>query len=389
MKGGFLRSAAAFGAVSIFSVSLQAAPAAPTPGQVQSTLPTQLPQPKKAQAPALPSGPTNAAGIAPGGPAFKVNAFDIQGNTAIPTDELRAQIAGYLGQTLTLSQLYDVADVLTRYYRARGYGLAYVAPPAQKLSGGTVKLQVVEGRIGDINIQGNSRTRTPVLAQRARGLQSGALYTDAAAERAVLLMNDLPGVTARAVLSPGADYGTSDVAFNVDERAMSGDFSVDDYGRASIGRWRINADAAVNSLTGSADQLSAGITHSEANLLNFGKLAYLFPLGEASTLTANFNRAFYHVGGAFAAAHITGSTQNSGLTWQYAQIRTQPESLFWGVGITHDTSRTLTQVTTNITLLQLTMLYSRQFQDLSYYNINGSFWTNGKSNADAAHNDAE
>ena len=389
MKGGFLRSAVAFSAASLFSISLQAAPAAPTPGQVQSTLPTQPPQPKKAQAPSVPTGLSNAAGVAPGGPAFKVNAFDIQGNTAIPTDELKAQIAGYVGQTLTLSQLYDVADVLTRYYRSRGYGLAYVAPPAQKLSGGVVKLQVVEGRIGDIEIQGNSRTRTPVLRERTRSLHSGDLYTDAAAERAVLLMNDLPGVTARAVLSPGAVDGTSDMTFNVDERAYGGDVSLDDYGRTSIGRWRINADAAVNSLTGSGDQLSAGITHSEANLLNFGKLAYLFPLGAASTLTANFNRAFYHVGGTFASANISGSTQNEGVTWQYAQIRTQPQSLYWGLGLTHDTSRTLSQVTTNITLLQLTLLYTRQFQDLSYYNINGSFWTNGKSNSDASHNDAE
>src|SRR5579859_5395152 len=203
----------------MFSVALQAAPVAPTPGQVKSTLPTQTPPPKQAPPSALGQAPTNAAGVAPGGPAFKVNAFDIQGNTAISSDELKAQISNYVGQSLTLSQLYDAADVLTRYYRARGYGLAYVAPPAQKLAGSVVKLQVVEGRIGDINIQGNSRTRSPVLKQRAQSLQSGAIYTDADAERAVMLMNDLPGVIARAVVSPGSAYGTSDMSFNVDERA--------------------------------------------------------------------------------------------------------------------------------------------------------------------------
>jgi len=392
VKGGVLSSAAIFGAASIFSVSLQAAPApagAPTPGQVQATLPTQTAQPKQTPPPSVSGAPTNAAGVAPGGPAFKVNAFDIEGNSVIAKDELNAQISSYVGQTLTLAQLYDVADVLTRYYRARGYGLAYVAPPAQKLSGGVVKLQVVEGKIGAINIQGNTRTRSSVLQRRAQSLKSGDTYTDAAAERAVLLMNDLPGVSSHAVLSPGTEYGTSDVLFDVNERAFSGDFSVDDYGRSTIGRWRINVDAAVNSLTGSGDQLSAGITHSEGNLLNFGKLGYLFPTGSSSTVTVNFNRAFYHVGGAFASANIDGSTQNSGVTWQYAEIRSQDRSLYWGVGLTHDTARTLDIVTTNITLLQLTMLYTRQFQDQSYYNINGSFWTNGKSNGSGVHDNAE
>jgi hemolysin activation/secretion protein len=45
-------------------------------------------------------------------------------------------------------------------------------------------------------------------------------------------------------------------------------------------------------------------------------------------------------------------------------------------------------VSTNITLLQLTMLYTRQYADQSYYTLNGSFWTNGKSN-DGTLNDAE
>lgn len=402
MKGGLLHLAAVV-AVSMSSVTLAAPapgnpsplpPGTPTPGQVQSTLPTKAPQPKKAPAPTTNNTSTNAQGIAPGGASFHVNSFSIEGNTVIPTDELQAQIAGYLGKDMTLAELYDVADVLTRYYRARGYGLAYVTPPAQKLSAGNVRLQVVEGRVGNIDIQGNSRTRTPVLRRRTQGLNSGDVYTNAAAERAVLLMNDLPGVQAREVLSPGQLAGTSDVLFNVDERGFTGDASVDDYGRASIGRWRVNVDGAVNSLTGSGDQLSAGITHSEGNLLNFGKLAYLYPVGSASNLTLNFNRAFYHVGGdQFGPLGISGSTQNAGLAWQYAELRSQAESLFWTFGVNHDTAKNSSrpvgsvtssyQVTTNVTLLQVGLLFNRQYPDASYYTLGGNLWTNGQSNRTA------
>lgn len=399
MKGGFLHLAA-FVAASTFSISLAAAPAptntntptAPTPGQVQSTLPTKPATPKQAPPPSANTASTNAQGVAPGGPSFHVNSFNIEGNTVIPTDELQAQIAGYLGKDMTLAQLYDVADVLTRYYRAQGYGLAYVTPPAQKLSAGNVRLQVVEGKVGNIDIQGNSRTRTPVLRRRTQGLNSGDIYTNSAAERAVLLMNDLPGVQAREVLSPGQVFGSSDVLFNVDEHAFDSDASVDDYGRASIGRWRLNADASINSLTGSGDQLSAGITHSESNLLNFGKIGYLLPVGSASTLNFNFNRAFYHVGGAaFEALGISGSTQNAGFAWQYAELRSQAESLYWTFGVNHDTAKSTShpnggttsvyQVTSNITLLQVGVLFNRQFQDQSYYTLTGNLWTNGQTNS--------
>lgn len=397
MKGSAQRFAAAFGAVVVSTASFAAPPPppAPTPGQVQAGLPTQPAQPKPGPLPSVNTAPVTPSGVAPGGATFTVQRFDIEGNSAISTDELQAQIAGYVGKSMTLAQLYDVADVLTRYYRSKGYGLAFVTPPAQKITNGSVRLQVVEGRLGKISLQGNSRTRTSVLQKRAAGLQSGDVYTDAAAERATLLMNDIPGVTAHGTVSPGADYGTSDMLFDVNETAYSGDASIDDYGRAVLGRWRLSADFNVDSLTGSGDQLSAGITHAEGNLLNFGKLGYMLPVASSSTLTFGYNRTIYHVGGpVFAPLGIEGSTQNASVLWQDAIDRSQTKSFYWGLGLTYDNARTLTApssntLTSNILLVQLTFFYTRSFADHSYYTLNTQFWTNGKGNKDGTSKSAE
>jgi hemolysin activation/secretion protein len=392
VKGSVLRFAAAWAAC-LVSVSTTAAPVtvvppAPTPGQVQSTLPTKAVAPKTS-APVVGSGPyANPAGVAPGGTAVKVARFDITGNSVIPEAELQAQVASYIGQSLTLAELYEVADVLTRYYRAKGYGLAYVSLPAQTLSGGAIRLEVLEGRVSSVNVQGNTRTRDTVFKKRAAAVHVGEVYRNDEAEQAVLLMNDLPGVQARAVLSPGSTYGTSDLLFNVDEQAASGDFSVDDYGRKAIGRWRVNADLTINSLTGRGDQLGAGITHSEGNLLNFGKLSYGLPVGMDGTLTAGLNRAEYHVLGPFPAS---GSTENSSLVYQFPSLRTRAESFYWGFGVTHNTSKLSTSTAgdpTNITLLQITTFMNKVFEDQSYYTLSTSFNTNGKSN-DGSKNDAE
>lgn len=399
MKGSAQRFTAFFMAVGLCSSTSLAAPppvVTPpppvTPGQVQSTLPTQTPQPKPAQAAPLGSAAANPQGVPPGGPSVTVRGFEIEGNTAISTGELQAQIASYVGKSMTLLELYDVTDVLTRYYRAKGYGLASVSLPAQTLSGGTVHLQVIEGRIGKVNIQGNTRTRDTVLQKRVAGLKSGDLYTDAAAERAVLLLNDLPGMGARAVLSPGADFGTSDILFNVDENQYAGDASIDNYGRSVIGRWRVSADFYDNSLTDYGDQLSAGITHSDGNRLNFGKLAYALPVGPVGgTLTSSYNRAEYH--GVFTAVGQTGpglpfsgSTQNAGVSWQYPQTRSTEQSFYWNAGVSWDNSRSLAgsgsaatnSLTTNILLLQVGMFYAHTYGDQSVLTVAGNLWTNGK-----------
>ena len=391
MKASATRIVLMFVSASLISLAAEAAPppAPPsppiTPGQVQSTLPTQPTQPNLSPAQTIAQPAPTPSGVAPGGPQVTVVGFDISGNTAISTRELQAQIAGYVGKSMTLAQLYDVADVLTRYYRAKGYGLAYVSLPAQTLKGGQVRLAVLEGRVGKISIQGNDRTRTAVLAKRASALKSGDVYTTAAAERSVLLMNDLPGVEAHEVLSPGADYGTSDVLFDVNETRTNGDASIDDYGRTVIGRWRVNADFYINSLTGSGDQLGAGITHSDGNRLNFGKLSYSLPMGEASTLTGSYNRAEYHGlfdNGTGGSLPFSGSTQNAVFGWQYPETRSNSRNLFWNAALSYDNSRSLTtgtnSLTTNILVLQIGTLYSRQFANQGNLTLAWTLWTNGK-----------
>jgi hemolysin activation/secretion protein len=369
-------------------------PAAPTPGAVQSSLPAKPAQPKPGTAPAVQTPAAPAPGVSPGGPAVLVRGFQITGNTVFSAAELQAELTPWFGKRQTLAQLYEAADKLTEFYHRHGYGLAYVSLPAQTLSNGTVRLQVVEGRIGNIAIQGNDRTSNDTLIKRVGNIHTGDVYSDAAMERAALLLNDLPGVQARAVLSPGQQFGTSDVLFKVQETPYSGDVSVDNYGRSVIGRWRLNADVSVNSLTGHGDQLTAAVTHSAGNLLNFGKLGYSVPVGPAGgTLTAGWNRAVYRVGGSlFGPLDISGSTQNGSLNYLYAQERTQHESFYWGLGATHNTSDTNTSgtrvVTTNINLLQFTTFYTRSHADFSYYTLAGNLWTNGKRN-DGTKNSAE
>ena len=367
----------------------------PTPGQVLSSLPTQPPAPNTSGTGTFTQPGPTPSGVAPGGASVTVQAFDIEGNSAISSAVLQAQIAGYVGKSMTLAELYDVADVLTRYYRAQGYGLAYVSLPAQTLKGGTVKMSVIEGRIGKISIQGNDHTKTSVLEKRAAGMHTGDVYTDPVSERAVLLMNDLPGVEAHAVLSPGADYGTSDVLYNVKETRGSGDASIDDYGRSIIGRWRVSADYTLNSLLGIGDQLGAGITHSDHNRLNFGKLSYALPVGPAGgTLTSSYNRAEYHgifvpLGQTGSGLPFSGSTQNAAVTWQYPELRSSTQNLYLTGGLAWDNSRSKTYdattgkivtdtLTTNLMLLQLSGFYNRAYDNQGSLSLTGSLWTNGK-----------
>ncbi|MGH8399915.1 MAG: ShlB/FhaC/HecB family hemolysin secretion/activation protein [Gammaproteobacteria bacterium] len=366
----------------------------PTPGAVQATLPkAPAPAPKQAAPVSAPQSTTPS--VAAGGVAVTVKQFDLSGNTVFDTATLQAQISQYVGQSLTLADLYKVAQVLTRFYQAHDYGLARVTVPEQKFEDGSVKLQVIEGEIGAVRVQGNTNTNNATIMNRAASVKAGTVFTNQAAERAVLLVNDLPGVQARAVMVPGSVFGTADMVFNVRETRYQGYGSIDDYGRPAIGRWRLNAGADINSLSGHGDRLSADITHSEASLLNFGNLTYSLPLGPSGgQLAATYNRATYHVGGpTFGPLDISGSTSNVSAVYQYPLVRTANKDLYWGAGVLHTGSKANSAGTTvtdnSLNLLQATVYYVRQHRDGSYYTLDGQFFTNGKHNDGTAGNNGE
>ncbi|MGE5625648.1 MAG: ShlB/FhaC/HecB family hemolysin secretion/activation protein [Bacillota bacterium] len=377
----------------------------PTPGQVQSTLPTTPPPPQpKSSIPLTTTPPPGPSAVPEGGPTVTVQKFIITGNSVFPDAVLQPLVAGFLGKELTLADLYRAADALTKYYQAHGYGLARATVPEQELANGTVTLQVVEGKIGKVGFEGVGRTHESTLRRQGGALQPGDVYTDKAMDRAVLLVNDLPGVQAQAVLEPGTEFGTADLTYKVTEDPeFYGNATVDNYGRKDVGRWRFNAEFDAASLTGIGDRLSANLTHSETNLLNFGGLTYSLPLGPpGGRLTANYNQTEYRVGGLNPyVIKIRGDSKNGGLSYLFPEERSRLENFYWGAGFQHESSDSLASITSktkdpttgkpvtktdslgsgsSINFLQLTSYYNHTWEDGGNFSLGGNLNSNGRHN---------
>src|SRR5690606_201871 len=192
-----------------------------------------------------------------------VREFLLNGNDVIPDTRLLAELTPWTGRSLALGEIYAAADALTALYHRQGYTLAQVTVPAQKVDDGIVELQIIEGRIGAIRVDGNDSYDFEFLKTRLDALAPGRVYTDTGMERSVLLLNDLPGLSARAVITPGTDFGNSDILFKVTEDPAQYSASLDNYGREELGELRLLADAQFNNLAGIGDQLYVAIIYSE------------------------------------------------------------------------------------------------------------------------------
>lgn len=357
-------------------------------GVVQDTLKRPTPPPIKTEAPVVQT-PAPAAAPPPAAPGERtvvVTRFEFVGNTQVKTEALQAAVARFLNTPLTIEQLFDVADAATAAYRESGFGLATVVVPAQKVDGGTVRLEVIEGLISSVMFEGNRGYSLTTLGRFTPEVRTGRIYRTEDVERAVLRLNDLPGLDARVIVQPGASYGTSDLTFKVLEDPAEYLLTVDDHGRDAIGRERVLFDAVWNNLSGRGDDLRLGLVHTEANLLNYINLTYGLPLGIAGdrlAFTANY--ADYSVADpAFVALGVTGDNTNARVDFTHPLTRSRYENLVLTGALAYaGTSTDLAAVgltaSTDLFWVEAGAFWNYVFPDLSALTVSGTFAGNLQS----------
>lgn len=153
---------------------------------------------------------------------FTLKGVTVEGARAVPQTELAATYSAFVGKSVSLAQVYGIAGKMTALYREQGYLLSSVVVPAQSISQGNVRLQVVEGFLGQVSFEGYTGLRHGLFESvRARLLADRPLRT-ATLERVMLLLNDLPGIRAQAVLQPSAaTTGAADLVIRIHRSAVS------------------------------------------------------------------------------------------------------------------------------------------------------------------------
>lgn len=261
-------------------------------------------------------------------PRVLVKRFVVAGATLIATEELQAQLTGFVGRSLTMSELEQATQRIADLYRKSGW-FVRVFLPGQDVTDGTVRIQVVEGRYGTSQLQSRAtRADTQDVGQTVtHGLTPGEPLSAAALERGLLLANDLPGVQVTGVLQAGRAAGTSDLAIQVDDTPLvTGDVGLSNFGMHATGRLQAAGGVALNNLGGRGDQL--GIRALAARGIANGVLRYSLPVGhDGWRLAATTSTLGYKLGDPWTALDAKGRALTFGLAATYPIIRASDHNL--------------------------------------------------------------
>lgn len=321
----FHKSLFALAAIGVFSTAQVDA------GALQQGLEQQLPLPS----PLALLEPGKAAPIQPTQPKegelrFTVKSFAIEGVKILPEAEVQLAIRSWVGVPVSFDDLQRACDAIQNLYRSKGYTVQAILPP-QKIADGVVKILVTEAKLGKVVVE-NPQGPTRFSKERAAEYityanpQGDPLNMDNL-ERAIVILNETPGVMVSSQLEPGDKDGETNVRVQLTQpNLVQGRVEANNYGSRTTGANQGVFALNLNGPLGIGDSASVNGIFSEGSQYVQGAISVPgsengLRLGLAGTYLQYKNVSNY------ASTGGAGDAWTTGLSAAYPLIRSQGANL--------------------------------------------------------------
>lgn len=229
-------------------------------------------------------------------------------------DGLAAITKPLLGHEITASKLNATVDELTKYARTHGYPAAIAYIPEQTAVDGDLLISFAPGRYSEVRTESQGVLKEDVAHRPLAGLKKGDIIETGKLEQSLRNLRDIPGIEANAVLSPGAEQGTSDLIVKVKKQDTSTYILyAENYGSKAAGRYRYGLQADWKNLGGTGSRLNAGVLISNARQ-HGGNIAYEMPVGHSmTTLGIGYSHSDYELGSIWSQLGVKGKSDTISL----------------------------------------------------------------------------
>lgn len=262
--------------------------------------------------------------------------FRFVGNKLISSQDLAFALKPFLNKELSFDGLLLAADAVAAAYKDFGV-LARAYLPEQDVSDGLITIQIVEARFAGL--------RTNEYTSELVGVEVVESYFEKAQavgqplrvnklDRAILLVDDLPGISILGTLEPGQTEGETALFVQAkDEPRFVGDLGYDNTGSRSTGSHRLTLNMSINSPGQRGEILSANGIHTQGS--DYGRLYLNVPDGfdglrlgfSVSTLT------YKVINGPGAAVAVKGRSNSKGIDSNYPIIRGRLHNVYWATAL--------------------------------------------------------
>ncbi len=222
------------------------------------------------------------------------------------------------GSDLSEDDLLAAADFVTNYLRSKGFQFATAYLPEQNLSSGTLKISIIEGKLGDIQCPGETDAERDYACASIKNwfadLLGKPVYEPEFSSRLQQLRTDAR-IDVFGYFSRGSKPGEARVNFKVKKfKRWQVSAFIDNFGNPATGKNRLNLKAALFSPLNRLDSLMVGLLHSRgddsAEAGTYGYISYEMPLWNLSNRLSLFiGNNLFDVGADFRTLELEGDSR--------------------------------------------------------------------------------
>lgn len=212
---------------------------------------------------------------------FVLKAIEFPPSKILTPQQLEAITRPYLARSVAIKDLYLIVDAVNAVYRDRGYVTCRAGLPPQTITSGVVKIELVEGSVGEVAVKENATTAAQYVKSRLP-LKPGDIVSLHELNRELLWFNGTNDVQLRIQLKAGAVPGTTDYIITAYEPPPAQvSLFADNAGSETSGLWRHGFSYSNRSVSGNRDQLTIGGMFSQGT--NSGSISYNTPISTKGT----------------------------------------------------------------------------------------------------------
>jgi hemolysin activation/secretion protein len=316
-------------------VSAQIVPLPPPPPimPLPTPLPKELPKPEPPLPSILPPAPVPERR----GPMSTVKVYVreilVLGSTVFTPQELAQVTDPYQNREITSEDIESLRLAMTLLYVKHGYSTSGALVPDQAITDGVLTLQIIEGRLSRINVEGNYWFWSSYFTSRLQRDAGPPVNVHALQQRLQLFQTDPRIERINADLRPGETRGQSALNVRVAERRpIKAWVEYNNFSAPGVGSNRVMGTIVDENLLGFGDRVSVQYGQSfgtDSNARGSGinpnlNVNYVIPFTPYDTTFAvDYRRTdFTVIDSAVKALDIDGKFESIGLTFRQPVFRT-------------------------------------------------------------------
>jgi len=193
-------------------------------------------------------------------PFYFIREYRVSGSTLVAGEDISKAVYPYLGPGRTAEDIEQARVSLEKLFHGRGYQAVTVNIPQQSGRKGIIRMEVVEARVGRLNVNGARWHLPSAIRRKASSMAPGQSPSFNDIERDIIALNQSADLRVKPRLTPTEDPAVLDFDLDVEDKfPLHGSFEINNRYSPFTVPYRFNGNISYENLWQLGHSLSLSV----------------------------------------------------------------------------------------------------------------------------------